>query len=229
MAGQPRLWVAAERRALFEPRPPSDESLIEIVRGRLEGLGPVTASALAQLARLARIEDQTSPWAGSRPRALPCAADFSADGAQAQAGQPRKSGASAACSRASIATPSSVCAPRSSRCRRGISAFLCEWQRVLPESRMQGSDALAAVLTQLEGFEAPAGAWETEIIPSRIAEYEPQWLDEHCRAGRFVWTRLCGARRRRMPPIPNAAAALRRFVPRPSPCWRGAACRSGRP
>jgi ATP-dependent Lhr-like helicase len=55
---------------------------------------------------------------------------------------------------------------------------------------MQGSDALAAVLTQLEGFEAPAGAWETEIIPSRITEYDPEWLDEHCRAGRVIWTRL---------------------------------------
>src|ERR1700688_4240171 len=39
------VWVAAERRALFEPI--SDESMVEIVRGRLEGLGPVTASALA--------------------------------------------------------------------------------------------------------------------------------------------------------------------------------------
>jgi ATP-dependent Lhr-like helicase len=46
------------------------------------------------------------------------------------------------------------------------------------------------VLTQLEGFEAPAGAWETEILPMRIAEYDPEWLDEHCRAGRFIWTRL---------------------------------------
>lgn len=55
---------------------------------------------------------------------------------------------------------------------------------------MQGSDALTAVLTQLEGFAAPAGAWETEILPSRVTEYDPQWLDEHCRSGRFVWTRL---------------------------------------
>jgi ATP-dependent Lhr-like helicase len=68
--------------------------------------------------------------------------------------------------------------------------FLFEWQRVAPESRMQGPDALASVLTQLEGFEAPASAWETEILPSRINEYEPAWLDEHCLAGRFVWTRL---------------------------------------
>ncbi len=25
----------------------------------------------------------------------------------------------------------------------------------------------------LEGFEAPAGAWETEILPARIKGYEP--------------------------------------------------------
>ena len=56
-----------------------------------------------------------------------------------------------------------------------------------------GSDALAAVLSQIEGFEAPAAAWETEILPARVADYQPEWLDEHCRAGRFVWTRL-GAR-----------------------------------
>ena len=73
---------------------------------------------------------------------------------------------------------------------RDFLRFLCEWHRVSPSARMQGSDALAAILSQLEGFEAPAAAWETEIIPARIPEYEPQWLDEHCRAGRFIWTRL---------------------------------------
>src|SRR5258707_13457568 len=45
--GRAIVWVATERRALFEPLPVSDESLVEIVRGRLEGLGPVTASAIA--------------------------------------------------------------------------------------------------------------------------------------------------------------------------------------
>ncbi len=73
---------------------------------------------------------------------------------------------------------------------RDFLRFLFEWQRVLPDARMQGSDAVAAVLAQLEGYEAPAGAWETDILPARITEYEPEWLDEHCRAGRFVWTRL---------------------------------------
>src|SRR5438876_3617021 len=55
---------------------------------------------------------------------------------------------------------------------------------------MEGPDALAAVLGQLEGFEAPAGSWETEILPARVAEYEPSWLDDHCLAGRIAWTRL---------------------------------------
>ena len=86
---------------------------------------------------------------------------------------------------------------------------------------MQGPDALAAVLAQLEGFEAPAGAWETEVIPARITEYEPQWLDEHCRAGRFVWTRLARARGRSEE---RARAAPLRSAPRPSCCWRGAMC-----
>src|SRR5271169_4438647 len=37
------LWVAAERLALFQPQ----LSLVEIVRGRLEGLGPVTVAEIA--------------------------------------------------------------------------------------------------------------------------------------------------------------------------------------
>ena len=89
---------------------------------------------------------------------------------------------------------------------RDFLRFLFEWQRVLPDARMQGPDAVAAVLAQLEGFEAPASAWETDILPARITEYEPEWLDEHCRAGRFVWTRLAAARLR--PRARRGAGAL---------------------
>ncbi len=77
---------------------------------------------------------------------------------------------------------------------RDFLRFLLEWQRVTPAARMQGPDALAAVLSQLEGFEAPAGAWETEILPARINEYEPAWLDEQSLSGRFVWTSFVQAR-----------------------------------
>jgi ATP-dependent Lhr-like helicase len=77
---------------------------------------------------------------------------------------------------------------------RDFLRFLLEWQRVTPALRMEGPDAVGAALAQLEGFEAPASAWETELLPSRISEYEPAWLDEQCLAGRFVWTRLSARR-----------------------------------
>ncbi len=73
---------------------------------------------------------------------------------------------------------------------RDFLRFLFDWQRVAPDARMEGPDALEALIGQLEGFQAPAGAWETEILPARLAEYEPAWLDDQCLAGRVAWARL---------------------------------------
>jgi ATP-dependent Lhr-like helicase len=67
------------------------------------------------------------------------------------------------------------------------------------------------VLAQLEGFEAPAGAWETEIMPSRITDYDPEWLDDQCRSGRFAWMRLgsrSGDRERGAAPIRSTPIVL---------------------
>ena len=44
---------------------------------------------------------------------------------------------------------------------RDFMRFLFDWQRVAPATRVSGPEALAGVLAQLEGFEAPAAAWET--------------------------------------------------------------------
>src|SRR5205807_8296332 len=73
---------------------------------------------------------------------------------------------------------------------RDFLRFLLSWQRVAADARMEGPDAVDAVVGQLEGFEAPAGAWESEILPARLAGYEPAWLDDRCLAGRIAWTRL---------------------------------------
>src|SRR5690606_32216434 len=62
--------------------------------------------------------------------------------------------------------------------------------RVAPGSQVEGEDALGAILAQLEGYEAPAAAWESELLPARVARYEFTWLDDLCLAGRVVWTRL---------------------------------------
>jgi len=176
---RPILWVAAERLALFQP----ELSLLEIVRGRLEGLGPVTVGQIADSLSVAAAQIQ-SAMLGLEAEGVAMRGRFTPDAAQEQW-----------CERRLLArihryTVKRLRAEIEPVQARDFLRFLCEWQRVLPGARMQGSDALAAVLAQLEGFEAPAGAWETEVIPSRITEYEPQWLDEHCRAGRFIWTRL---------------------------------------
>jgi ATP-dependent Lhr-like helicase len=77
--------------------------------------------------------------------------------------------------------------------------FLFAWQHVSDETRLEGQGALPAALAGLEGFEAPANAWETEILPARIADYEPTWLDAQCLSGQHTWARL-GARL--LPPRP---------------------------
>ena len=43
--------------------------------------------------------------------------------------------------------------------------FLLDWQHTAPDERMEGPDAVAAIVSQLEGFEAAAAAWEAEILP----------------------------------------------------------------
>jgi ATP-dependent Lhr-like helicase len=73
--------------------------------------------------------------------------------------------------------------------------FLFAWQRVAEPG--EGPESTAAVLAQLEGFEAAAAAWEGEILPARVAKYEPAWLDGLCLAGRYVWGRVA------VPPTPE--------------------------
>jgi ATP-dependent Lhr-like helicase len=46
------------------------------------------------------------------------------------------------------------------------------------------------VLRQLQGYEAPANAWESEILRRRIADYDPETLDNLCLRGSVGWGRL---------------------------------------
>jgi len=199
------LWIAAERlplfRALFERATPApsvevppnvetawerETALVEVVRGRLEGLGPVTATAIAASLGI------------PRPQIESALAALQAEGF-AMRGQftPTESATTEPewCERRLLArihryTVKRLRAEIEPIPARDFLRFLFEWQRVTPEGRMEGPDAVGAVLAQLEGFEAPASSWETEILPTRIGEYEPAWLDEQCLSGRFVWNRL---------------------------------------
>ncbi len=186
------LWIAVERlplfTAIFAPATSSNEwttdsALVEVVRGRLEGLGPVTSSALAQSLALAATQMDIA-LAVLQAEGFAMQGRFTSGALEVEW-----------CERRLLArihryTVKRLRAEIEPIAARDFLRFLFEWQRVTPEGRMEGPDAVGAILAQLEGFEAPASAWETEILPNRIGEYEPAWLDEQCLSGRFVWTRL---------------------------------------
>ncbi len=67
--------------------------------------------------------------------------------------------------------------------------FLFAWQHLSQGRKMRGADALDHIISQLEGFEASAGAWEADILPSRIDSYNPNWMDGHCSSGKTIWFR----------------------------------------
>jgi ATP-dependent Lhr-like helicase len=55
---------------------------------------------------------------------------------------------------------------------------------------MEGPDALRTIIGQVEGFEAAAGAWESEVLPARLIGYDSAWLDDLCLSGQVTWARL---------------------------------------
>ena len=115
---------------------------------------------------------------------------------------------------------------------RDFLRFLFAWQHVAEETRLEGPDALPAVLSALEGFEAPARAWETEILPARLKGYQASWLDAQCLAGRTSWARLTppaaangNGRARHVTPVGATPIAL--IERRRAPLWMALAPLSG--
>ncbi len=188
------LWLALHPGAAMQPPIAApveyaaqawtpEDALLELVRHRLGGLGPVTAAALAQSLAvtpagvehaLLRLQSEGYVMQGR----------FNADAADTEW-----------CERHLLARIHRYTLGRLRReiepvSRRELMRFLFDWQHVSAATRLSGPDALLATLEQLEGFEAAAGAWEAEILPARIADYAPGWLDHLCRAGRIGWSRL---------------------------------------
>ncbi|TFC97780.1 MULTISPECIES: ATP-dependent helicase [Cryobacterium] len=63
--------------------------------------------------------------------------------------------------------------------------FLPAWQHV--GGRLRGIDGVASVIEQLEGARIPASAWETLVLPARVADYRPALLDELTNTGEVLW------------------------------------------
>jgi ATP-dependent Lhr-like helicase len=73
---------------------------------------------------------------------------------------------------------------------RDFMRFLLEWQHVAPGTQLSGPAGLGSLLEQLQGFEAAAFAWESEILARRLVRYQPAWLDAMCHAGETAWLRV---------------------------------------
>ncbi len=197
------MWVAAERLPQFHAVYPTarltppidapaefrerawtrDDALTEIVRSRLEGLGPVTTRALADSMSLPRGEIEVA------------LARLVAEGSIMSGSFTPGAAETEWCDRALLARIHRYTVKRLRQEVEPVSSqdflrFLFRWQHVVPNEQRQGPDALDAVIAQLQGFEAPAAAWESEILPARLEDYEFTWLDDLCLSGRVVWTRL---------------------------------------
>jgi ATP-dependent helicase Lhr and Lhr-like helicase len=179
---RPELALPAALQAAVSPL----DAWRELTRGRLESLGPVTARALA-----APLADGESEALGHVQQALLA---LESEGC-AMRGQ-FTPGASDEewCERGLLARIHRYTLERLRREIEPVTSacfmrFLFTWQGVSEDHRQIGRAALPGVLAQLEGFEAAAGAWESALLPARVGDYDPSWLDALCLSGEIVWGR----------------------------------------
>ncbi len=65
--------------------------------------------------------------------------------------------------------------------------FLLRWQGAHPQARRGGSEGLAEALRRLQGLPLDAEVWEQTVLPARVPEYQPRWLDEWIAGGEGLW------------------------------------------
>jgi ATP-dependent Lhr-like helicase len=192
----PGMWVPAERLrqafaawgnqdvtiAALDAEVAREEAVVALSRGVLEIAGPITEAQLAR--RLALSPDDV---------ALACAR-LEGEGLILRGRYTPGATETEWCERRLLARIHRLTL---GRLRREIEpatpaqllAFLARWQHFAPGAQLHGDAGLSAVIQQLAGFEAAVGAWESEILPSRVSGYHPALLDELCLSGEVMWGR----------------------------------------
>ncbi len=176
--GGKQFWIATERFAL------RDEAL-PAVRGWMESLGPVTAATLSETLAmpldsieqaLLQLETEGQVMRGRfHPQLAPDQTEW--------------------CNRRILARIHRLTLGQLRREIEPVTAaqfqrFLCQWQHLIPGSRLHGIDGTLQIVKQLQGYEIAAAAWEPDVLAQRIARYEPEFLDQLCLAGEVMWARL---------------------------------------
>jgi len=212
--GKHSVWIASERQPLFTalhsqwqcspviPLPPalsaseysSEQALVELMRGRLEALGPVTAQVLAEPLGIGT---------GEVMQALMMleTEGFAFQGPYSPVGAGRAQGENQWCERRLLQRIHrySIDAHRESIKPVSLQVYmqtLFELHEIkaLSDTPVHPgavtADSLRRILQQLDGITAPATAWEGDILPARLPQYDPAWLDQLCISGQVCWGRL---------------------------------------
>ena len=203
---EPRLWIAAERLPMLEAVFPEakcepaltvperdrakawtrEDAVRELVRGRLEAVGPTTAADVAGSLGVA-VADVDFALGALEHEGFVLRGRFTPGVAELEW-----------CERRLLARIHRYTLDRLRQEIEPVTAadfmrFLLRWQRVAPDARAEGPEGLGAVLELLDGYEVPAGAWEADVLPARLGEYDPLWLDGLCLSGEIAWGRLSPA------------------------------------
>ncbi|MGA7962208.1 MAG: DEAD/DEAH box helicase [Candidatus Acidiferrales bacterium] len=194
-------WVPAEKSETFaaifpaaefdsvladiQARKPSrDDAIFACIAGWLAHLGPVTAPSLAAFLGIATADVEK------------CFLRQEAAGTILR-GQftDSSSGVTEWCDRRLLARIHRLTLGSLRKQIRPVTAaqfmsWLLRWQHLTPETKLLGERGTLEALQQLQGFEAPANAWEQQILARRIANYDPKVLDQLCLTGAVGWGRL---------------------------------------
>ena len=222
-------WVPAERSKTFlrlfpsfvfaaflaeiERDAPSDEeACANLVAGWLQHAGPVRAQSLASLLGL------------QVPQVDKALLRIEAGGAVLRGRFTEPSGDIEWCDRRLLARIHRLTLGKLRREIEPVTAalfmrWLLRWQHVASGTQLLGERGTLEALRQLQGYEAPANAWERQILGRRVANYDPAVLDQLCLTGAVGWGRLSphpamvedsteGARR----VVPTSVAPITFFV-----------------
>jgi len=168
------MWVATERVDRLD-------DTLNIVRGWMDSIGPTTTAALAERLNIPQLDVEIA------------LAHLEAEG-QILRGNFATSDQEF-CHRRLVARIHRLTLGRLRKEIEPATAadfmrFLTRWQHMARGTQLHGVDGVFHILKQLQGFEIPASAWETVVLPRRVVDYDPELLDRLCLSGEIAWGRL---------------------------------------
>ena len=180
---QAMLFPSLEALPGFDETWEPDEAVLEVIRARLSAFGPLPLKAIAEPLGLPALQ-VTQTLAQLEREGYVLRGQFSPDAREEEW-----------CERHLLARIHRYTVKRLRReiepvALQDFMRFLFDWQHLSTLSRGQGSAVLPAIISQFEGYPAAASAWDSDILPARLKDYSASWLDELCRSGKLVWTRL---------------------------------------